>query len=201
MKTFNIFKPKFTWTKTKIINVSILGLVLLYMLYITVLGFSQNTFTTSLLIIAFMLFIVGLYFKIIGLGEIEQLKGTLTKGLVFDIEFIKVEEHVFNIDDIKKIEILEVDWVGMNLYNQRQGFHYENSLSNGVDNYLTIIFLDNSILKVRFQKQDEMEFQDIKEIITNYYIQGKIGYLNCVDILGIEKKSEWEAFKKLRNKE
>ena len=198
VKIFKIFKPKFTWTRTKIINLSMATILLFECMVTWGIGLNNNTFTSFSLIVAFILLIYGIALKIYGLSKIEKLKGSLNGNIEFNIESIKINGTIFDLNTIQKIEISGVDWLGMDLNNQRQGFNYENNLSNGIENFLTIYFCDNSKIRVQFQQQYALEFREIQNIITHYYVNGKIGYLNCVDILGLDKKDDWNAFKKLK---
>jgi len=196
--TVKIFKPKFTWTRTKIINLSMATILLFECMVTWGIGLNNSTFTSFSLIVAFILLIYGIGLKIYGLSKIEKLKGSLNGNIEFNIEYIKINGTIFDLNIIQKIEISGVDWLGMDLNNQRQGFNYENNLSNGIENFLTIYFCDNSKIRVQFQQQYALEFREIQNIITHYYVNGKIGYLNCVDILGLDKKDDWNAFKKLK---
>lgn len=136
--------------------------------------------------------------KLMNLKEVQQLNGILTGSIYFEKDYIQVNNDKISLQNIKKIEITGVDWIGLDTSNSFLSFNYENRLSNGVENYLLIEYNDNTKQKVQFQKNNACEFKEIEDVIKHYYINNKIGYLNCVDILCLSDKKQWNEFKNLK---
>lgn len=196
MKEFKIFEKRFVWTRTNIINFVILILVLIILFISLILKIEKSTFLTLLLFTVLAFYFVGLSLKLANINRVQQLQGTLTGKFILEKEYIQINELRFNLDKIKKIEITGVDWIGLKNTNYLLGYNYENGLSNGTKNYLLIEYCDNKKQKIQFQQNDACEFKQIEEVIKHYYINNKIGYLNCVDILCLSEQKEWKEFKK-----
>ena len=197
MKEFNIFEKQFVWTRTNIINCIILILVLIILFTSLILKIEKSTFLTYLLIITFIFYLIGVTLKLTNFNNIQQLKGKLTGKFIFEKDYIQINEKRINLEEIKKIEISGVDWIGLRSTNYILGYNYENGLSNGTKNYLIIEYKNNAKLKIQFQQNDAFEFKEIEEVIKHYCMNNKIGYLNCVDILCLSEQKEWNEFKNL----
>ena len=197
MKEFNIFEKQFVWTRTNIINCIILILVLIILFTSLILKIEKSIFLTYLLIITFIFYLIGLTLKFINFNQIQQLKGKLSGKFIFEKDYIQINEKRINLEEIKKIEISGVDWIGLRSTNYILYYNYENGLSNGTKNYLIIEYNNNTKLKIQFQQNNACEFKEIKEVIKHYYINNKIEYLNCVDILCLSDQKEWNEFKNL----
>ncbi len=197
MKEFNIFEKQFVWTRTNIINCIILILVLIILFTSLILKIEKSIFLTYLLIITFIFYLIGLTLKFMNFNQIQQLKGKLSGKFIFEKDYIQINEKRINLEEIKKIEISGVDWIGLRSTNYILDYNYENGLSNGTKNYLIIEYNNNTKLKIQFQQNNACEFKEIKEVIKHYYINNKIEYLNCVDILCLSDQKEWNEFKNL----
>jgi hypothetical protein len=197
LKEFNIFEKQFVWTRTNIINCIILILVLIILFTSLILKIEKSIFLTYLLIITFIFYLIGLTLKFMNFNQIQQLKGKLSGKFIFEKDYIQINEKRINLEEIKKIEISGVDWIGLRSTNYILDYNYENGLSNGTKNYLIIEYNNNTKLKIQFQQNNACEFKEIKEVIKHYYINNKIEYLNCVDILCLSDQKEWNEFKNL----
>lgn len=197
MKEFKIFEKRFVWTRTNTINFVIVILVLIILFISLILKIEKSTLLTSLLITVLAFYFIGLSLKLTNFNRVQQLQGKLTGKFFFEKDYIQINELRINLDIIKKIEITGVDWVGLRNTNYLLSYNYENGLSNGTKNYLLIEFNDNKKQKIQFQQNDACEFKEIEEVIKHYYVNNKIGYLNCVDILCLSEQKEWNEFKNL----
>ncbi len=197
MKHFNIFEEKFVWTRTRIINYTILIIFLGIASIALIFKIEKSTIFNFLLILCILFYLIGGFLKFKGINQNEQLKGKLNGKIIFEKENIVINDQKINLSDIKKIEIEGVDWLDLRKTNYSMGFNYENGLSNGTKNYLIIKFNDNKKQKIQFQKNNACEFKEIEEVIKHYYVNNKIGYLNCVDILCLSEQKEWNEFKNL----
>lgn len=191
MKEFKIFEEHFVWTRTKIINFGILLLLIIIFFISLILKIEKSTFLTFLIWTVFALYLVGLILKLMNFNSIQKLKGRLAGKLIFEKYYIQVNGNRITLENIKQIEITGVDWIGLRTTN----YNYENGLSNGIKNYLLIEFNDKTKQKIQFQQNNACEFKDIEEVIKHYYKSNKIGYLNCVDILCLSDKEQWNEFR------
>jgi hypothetical protein len=197
IKEFKIFEKQFVWTRTNIINFSILLLVLIILFISLILKIEKSTLLTFLLLTVFAFYLIGLCLKFMNFNRVQQLKGKLTGKFIFEKDYIQINENRISLENIKKIEITGVDWVGLRNTNYLLGYNYENGLSNGIENYLLIEYNNNTYQKIQFQQNDACEFGEIQEIIKHYYINNKIDYLNCADILCLSEQKQWNEFKNL----
>src|SRR5690554_6667932 len=123
---FRIFNPKFTWTRTRIINTISLSLfaVILFDNYIY-----QINISVLLLVVILFLFITGSFFKINGLYDVEKLKGNFVGFFELKENEILIQQdssqEIIKTEDIKKIEISGVDWNGLRTSNYIFEFSYE----------------------------------------------------------------------------
>ncbi len=196
---FRIFNPKFTWTRTRIINTISLSLfaVILFDNYIY-----QINISVLLLVVILFLFITGSFFKINGLYDVEKLKGNFVGFFELKENEILIQQdssqEIIKTEDIKKIEISGVDWNGLRTSNYIFEFSYENGLSNGTKNFLEIELKNKQKIKLRFEQINACQFTKIRPIIENYYKKGIISYVNSIDVLCLKNKKEWEEFKSLK---
>lgn len=197
MKSFKIFERNFVWTRTIIINSIILVLVLIIIFISLILKIEKSTLLFTLLILVFSSYLIGLIFKFGNINRIQQLQGKIIGELIFEEDCIKINGAIITLDDINKIEISGVDWYGLRKSNYLLDYNYEGGLSNGVDNLLKIEYKNNTQQKIQFQKSSACEFKEIEEIIKLYYINNKIGYLNCVDILCLSEPNQYNEFKNI----
>lgn len=197
---FRIFKPKFTWTLTNIINAILFALVLLILFSLNVYRIHVEAYLMIVILIGFL---VGSFFKWNGWNNIQQLKGEIIGRFVLKNDEILIEQNsstrIIKIEDIKSIEIIASDREGTRSFSYSIELNYENGLSNGTRNFLKIELKNNEKIKLQFQLKYGDKFQKIRPIIEEYYKLGIISYLNSIDILEITKKSEYEEFKKLKN--
>lgn len=197
IKEFKIFEKQFVWTRTNIINFSILLLVLIILFISLIMKIEKSTHLTFLLLTVFAFYLIGICLKFINFNRVQQLKGKITGKLIFEKDYIQINENKISLENIKKIEITGVDWVGLRNTNYLLSYNYENGVSNGIENYLLIEYNNNTNQKIQFQQNDACEFDEIQEIIKHYYINNKIDYLNCVDILCLSEQNQWNEFKNL----
>lgn len=196
MKEFKIFEKHFVWTRTYKVNLALI--ILTGIAFLLSWKSKESSFLGATLFAMLLLYLWAMGTKIFSLYSIKELKGSFTGSIVFDMNYIQIKDLKIDLIDIKNIEIVGIDWCGLEEFNYNAGFEYENGLSNGVSNSLIIQLMDNKKHKVQFQIKSACEFKEIEEIIKHYYINNKIDYLNCVDILCLENRKEWDEFKSLK---
>ena len=196
MKEFKIFEKHFVWTRTYKVNLALI--ILAGIAFLLSWKLKESSFVGITLFAVLLLYLWAIGTKIFSLYSIKQLKGSFTGSIIFDMNYIQIKDEKIILADIKNIEIKGVDCFGMEVFNFRDGFEYENGLSNGVENFLIIQLMDNKKYKMQFQRKSTCEFKEIEEVIKHYYINNKMGYLNCVDILCLKNRKEWDEFKSLK---
>ena len=134
-----------------------------------------------------------------GFTKIKQLPGNLTGSLIFRKESIEINRTQIRLNDIKKIEIEGVDWYGLQTSNYLLGYSYENGLSSGTENFVHIDFHNHEKQTIQFQKIYASEFEEIRDVIKHYYVSGKMGYLNCLEILNPMTNEQKQELKNLKN--
>lgn len=196
LKEFEIFEKHFVWTRTYKVNLALI--ILAGIAFLLSWKLKESSFLGIILFAMLLLYLWAMGTKIFSLYSIKQLKGSFTGNIIFDMNCIQIKDEKIILADIKNIEIKGVDCFGMEIFNFLDGFEYENGLSNGVENFLIIQLMDNKKHKVQFQKKSACELKEIEVVIKHYYNNNKMGYLNCVDILCLENRKEWDEFKSLK---
>ena len=126
MKEFKIFEKRLVWTRTNIINFVILILVLIILFISLIFKIEKSTLLTSLLLTLLAFYFIGLSLKLTNINRVQQLQGRLTGKFFFEKDYIQINELRINLDNIKKIEINGVDWIGLRNTNYLLDYNYEN---------------------------------------------------------------------------
>jgi hypothetical protein len=126
----------------------------------------KSSIQNSLIVLTILLYIVGAGMKLFGFYSIQQDEGIFVGNLVFEKDYIQINELQIDLEKIKNIEIRGVDWIGLRSSNYVVDFNYENGLSNGVENYLILILNDGERKKIQFQKNDACEFSELHDHST-----------------------------------
>ena len=143
-------------------------------------------------------FSLGLILKFYGMFNYESLNGEFKGFLEFNDQGISVDGKIYEVGNIKNIEINNEDYKGKLKLKSRLDF--DNALSNGVDNFIrfTIDNLDNYV-EVYFQQNEKFELKKAEDFLVKYFQSGKIGFLKLLEILGIVDYHEIQNFKKKHN--
>jgi hypothetical protein len=197
LSDFTIFEKRFTITRTFIL-VTIFNICLITpFLIIYVLNEKNSDLITFFALCLLPTFMIGFILKLLNKNKIKKLKGKLNGKLVFSENEITISDRTIYVSEIKKMKILASDWVGRDAFNSRE-WNFENGLSNGVYNFLKITYENGNTEKVQFQVSYRCQFKKLRNIIEHYYFLNKIDYLNCVDLLCLSTKDEWNELKKIK---
>ncbi|WP_276498082.1 hypothetical protein [Pontibacter litorisediminis] len=198
MEKLEIYHPyKFYPSRTLIIY-SAVALLLFLSFILQELGFDHNTaIYDSVVYLALFCFICGMVIKLFSLGKYKPLYGKLVGGITFEKESVGIHGATISIDKITKLEFEGSDWIGLYEHNR---FSFENGLSNGTKNWLIIHLVDSSQRRIRFQKYEACQLVRFKEVLLDYYVKGKISYLQIVDNLCLETPEEWNTLKSMKNR-
>ena len=195
MQRFAIFEKtkKFYWSNNRIIYTIIFGCIgILYLKQ--KLGFERNFFDESVIGFFILTFFVGFVLKIRGFSIPDPLRGSLNGFIIFEKEKIVFNQQTFHLEELKKIEITKNDYYGRIKSNSKGNF---NSIrSNGVDNKINITFFNGEKKEFYFELYNSNDLQKVKDELINYYLNGKLHFLNLIDVLDITEYEEIQVFKK-----
>ena len=197
MKRFSIFikSKKFKWTAN---NIALLIFAILFVAF-QVNKNIENPIGEIVIkyigIIGLTFYIAGLIYKFTKLAKPDKLHGKLVGFLELKSDSIKIDQDLYNINDIKKIIILNNDYYGK---STGSGKGFNSSLSNGVDNHFTIILNDNKKVSCMFEIYYENDIRKLDEVLINYYSLGKMDFNHLVTVLKL-KSNEIEGFKRIYN--
>lgn len=135
-----------------------------------------------------------IYFKIAQNFMRESLNGKLNTKIKFYSDKISIDEHVYSLEQIKKIEFYICDY--FNMWELRSRGDLNPSRTNGTSNVCKITLTNGEQVSVNFQLMYEDEFLKLKELLLIYHAENKIHFLKLIDYLKIDKYEDIQAFKK-----
>ena len=193
MNRFPIFikSNKFLWTNNKIILTIFLISISLCLFNQTYIHFREDIINESLGAIMMICLLAGTAAK---LNSKHPLNGKLNGFITFEQKFIQADIEIFEIEKIKKIEISNKDYYKK--LTSSNGGNFNSMFSNGVDNTLKLYLISGKEIKYNFQQKNDNELIIEKEKLINYTLNGKLPFLNLIEILGICKYEEIQEFKK-----
>jgi len=191
---FKIFKPgpEPKLTRNKVV----------YTLYITsiVIVFLANKYLEDGVLLKIGVFgvmlsnILIIYFKITQHAKSEPLNGIISGKLIFRSKEISIENCVYSLDDIKKIEFTILDY--LDKWELPARGDLAPARKNGTSNTCEITLINGQKIKVNFQLILKDEFKRMRELLILYYSENKLHFLRLIDHLGIDKYEDIQEFKK-----
>lgn len=182
VERFNVYKKqkKMYWTNTLIVYTIFFICVAIGYFKKNILGFEKrDVFENILIFIAICSLVYGLIMKLTGLVRYEPLKGKMGGFLTLDLTKIIIEDEVYNISDIKKIEFDCGDYYGRFKYTPRWSF--EANLSRGVDNTISLTLNSGKIISSNFELYNKNDLEKARLELINYYLENKIHFLKLID--------------------
>jgi len=166
------------------------GILMLSALIVSVF-FDDNEFIMSVLqkvVIAFMIFS---YFCLIRNYSIKiPIEGDYLGDLILEKDNITILNQLIPLNEIKNIRLLGADIEGNMIDHQN---FFSPSLSNGTRNKLIVTLKNGKVIKHNFFRESFDEMLRIKELLSNYYLQGVITRSDMKDMFGkkyVKKFSE-----------
>ena len=145
-------------------------------------------------VFACVLVFIGVITKLYGQFNYEILKGQISGFIEFHNEKIVINNKIYEVGEIKKIEIYNGDYKGK--WKSKLKTNYNNALSNGVDNLVRIIMEDEKEnIDVNFLQNENFELRKVENQLVYYHKLGKIHWLHLLDILNITDYDEIQKFK------
>lgn len=194
MQRFNIYKKskKFHWSNTLIIACLIFALYIISILKQNFFDPEEGLFDEIIMKLMLGLFFIGFILKTIGLVKPNVSNEEPSGFLEFYKDSIIVDSEKYEIDEIKSIEISNNDYYG----KLDGGKGFQSSLSNGIDNQITLILNSGTRKSYNFELYNEYDMGKVEEELVSYYAKGKIKFPELVEILKIKKESEIEEYRK-----
>jgi len=199
MNSFKIFTPvkKFYFTPDKIIY-SLAGFGFLPMAFeLFILKHDSNevsNFSIGCFWVCIIAVFGGVIVRAIYSSKQKTLRGILEGDLVFNNGSITINDDEYLLDDIKKIGFTHFnDYLGK---KQSDKSYYNDGVSNGVENTVILTLKKGKNIECHFQQQYRYQLREIRQQLVKYHNEGKLHFLNLIDILGIEDYNAIQIFKK-----
>lgn len=143
------------------------------------------------LICLILSFLVCVGLAIRAVFKYQPLYGVLSGQVIFENDSISVDNRVYELDDISKINFAIIDH--KDLYIGRRG-GLDGRKSQGVGNTFSFM-VDNKQLTYQFQLLYKGQIKEIKDQLISYHIAGKLHFLHLIELLGITKYEDIQEFK------
>ena len=194
--SFEIYHKKegFYWTTDRIVYSIIIPCIVLFFIKNHFWGSEGDLFDKIVSFSMIGAFFYGTVMKLSGFVRHQPLKGKLEGTLILEMDKISIDNQVYNLDEIKKIEISNGDYRGQFLYTSKGSF--EANLSQGVNNKIYITLNSGEIISCAFLQFNRYDMADAKKQLINYHLKEKIHFLHLIDILGITDYNQIQLFKK-----
>lgn len=122
--------------------------------------------------------------------EIGEYQGKLT----FFEDRIQINDKSYGILEIKRLDFNQAyDVRGM---FKNSTVEFAPHLSNGLDNEMVLELKNGIKVKCNFLQTESERLRYFKEVLVHYYNMGIVGWLELLDILGIEDYKKIQEFKK-----
>jgi len=138
--------------------------------------------------------ITPIYFGILAYFKYEKLNGILTNSLLINSTTITVQELIYNINDIVKVDLVFKDYYGMMDHYNRRG-NYNPRISQGVGNYIKFTDKSNQIHHICFKLNHKYEHTELFPFIIEMIKKNKIPFLRGIELLGINDYDKIQEFK------
>ena len=118
---------------------------------------------------------------------------TITGEIVFEKDKITVNDIEYLLDDISKIIFTDCG----NHLRRGDGYFDKNSdvEPNSKDNAIALELNNRETLRTYFQLNNRYHIRNIQEELIHYHNEGKLHFLNLIDVLGIEDYNAIQHFK------
>ncbi|MBA3828811.1 MAG: hypothetical protein H0X33_07730 [Taibaiella sp.] len=185
--SYPIFYPvkKFYWTPDAI-NFTLMGAICL----VIVLPIGEQLNLVLRLSLAFIFFIHFIYRLFTRYSTHKMLKGYIQGEIQLKPEKIIFDSKTIPITDIKTLKFYFYDWDG-----QETGISFRSLnglLSNGIDNSITIYFVNGGERKVFFQRKKSDDIVLIKPLLIEYCKSGLIGFHDLITMLNLSYREVQE---------
>lgn len=124
----------------------------------------------------------------------KPLGGRLEGDIAFNNDSIMINADEYLLENFEKISFTHFnDYVGKKQSNQN---YYNDGVSNGVENTVILILKNGKSITCHFQQEYRFQLRELRPKLVHYHNEGKLHFLNLIDILGIEDYNAIQIFKK-----
>lgn len=141
-----------------------------------------------------ILVLLPIYFSIAAFFKHKRLNGKINGILKIDFDLITVNDNVYSINSISKIDFHFIDYYGELQSSVRANFN--PLLSQGVSNAVEFTDKNNQIHLVYFRLNYKNEHERLFPFITQMIKINKISFLRGIELLGINDYDKIQEFKK-----
>lgn len=137
--------------------------------------------------VSIMIIIMSFVFTIYSHFSYEELLGYFGGKILFKENMIKIKDKEISIEDIKKIEFSDWDYLGRRSvaheYGRGSNVDIDGVLSQGVKNELLLIKNNGEKIEVNFLQTKENQLREMEPLLIHYCQKGIIHRLHFMDIL------------------
>lgn len=122
--------------------------------------------------------------------EIGEYCGKLT----FWEDRIQIDEENYNLSQISKLDFNQAYDIRGEFVNST--LEFAPRLSNGLNNEMVMELKNGQKIKCNFLQTESERLSHFKDILVHYHKNGILGWLQLIDILGIEDYNKIQDFKR-----
>ena len=180
MTTFKIFtaSEKFVWTRKGILFGIFLLSSALLMFKVYVIR-DSDFFNDSLAQVFGFISVVAIILGLLNSFFPEELKGKLNGELILDYSKIKINDKVYELNDIQSIKINTGPFNGQLIWGYNA---FSEKVSNGIYNDFTIKLKSGKEEKYYFQIDHKRKMLEATGELKKYVDEGLLSYENFVEI-------------------
>ena len=141
--------------------------------------------------------IAALVFSLFRVNKVQYLEGKFNGVLEFKNDEIIINNKNYGLKEINHIGLDAKDYRGFWGVASFEGNLGDSYQSNGTDNQLKLTLTNNQKITINFEQITKNQLLNEKELLINYYRNGKFNYANLVEIIG-EKEAYTEYKKHIR---
>lgn len=139
---------------------------------------------------------IGAFIKLVKMEMTKTLDGELIGEIEFHEDQIVINERPYFIEDIRKIEIITIDYIGKPITISIYTTNFDSNRSNGTDNDLKMTLNTGENIEIKFQQEFKNQILNEKNTLIKYCNLGKLNYLNLLSILNITEHKKIQEFKR-----
>jgi hypothetical protein len=193
MNSFPLFVPdkKPRLNNDELFAVMLIAVISPSLFEVAILNSELSYFSIIPLALCPLIFISAIIVSLYNLDRYRTLNGDLKGEIVFTNDSIVVNGVVNDIDNLIKIDFKVTDYKGFRFYHKS----FRPKLSNGTDNTVSLKLKDKRIT-YHFQVLKKGDMNNVRMQLINYHLQGKLHWLQLLNILGYSEYEDIQEFKK-----
>lgn len=132
---------------------------------------------------AICVFLITMYYLVTSFFKYKPLNGTLSGKIIFEKNSVIVNDNVFELKDMKKIDFMFGDY-----FEERSssGRNFNPKIYQGVSNSVSITDKTNQTQTIYFQMMGKHSYMSLYDFINEAVRLGVMSYLRAEDLIGDE---------------